>query len=160
MAIESAPLSAGTPVRALDFPPSVEVRDRTSQLNLSNTSYATGTPEVAVRFQAPTSGRVLVTISAGVRNDSATVDRVWVAFTIHEGDPASGNTVATEEVKYGVSNHAMSDAGDDYQYGSNSFPVAGLDPGTYYYARVRHKVTVGGGTADISTRAITVIPLP
>lgn len=160
MPIEPAPLSGGTPVRALDFPPSQQVMDRTSQLNLTNTTYATGSPEIAVRFQAPTSGRVLVTVSAGVRNNSATVDRVWVAFTIHEGDPNSGNTVATEEVKYGVSNHAISDASDDFAYGSNSFPVAGLDPGTFYYARIRHKVTVGGGTADISTRSITVIPLP
>jgi hypothetical protein len=158
--LQSSPLSAGTPVRALDFPPSMQVMDRTSQLNLTNTSYATGTPEVAVRFQAPTSGRVLVTVSAGVRNNSATVDRVWVCFSMFEGDPNSGNQVAVEEVKYGVSNHAISDANDDFAYGSNSFPVSGLTPGTFYYARIRHKVTIGGGTADISTRGITVIPIP
>lgn len=160
MALSQNPLSAGTTVRAVDFPRSMQVLDRTSQLNITDTSYVTGTPEVAVRFQAPTSGRVAITVGAGVRNNSATQDRVWVAFIVYEGDPNSGSTVFTEEVKYGVSNHAISDASDDYSYHTKTSMLQGLTPGTWYYARVKHKTTVGNGSADIASRQITVFPIP
>ena len=160
MTLSPAPLSAGNPVRAMDFPRSMQAVDRTTQLNVTGTSYATGTPEVAVRFLCPTSGRVAVTVAAGIRNNSATQDRVWIAFTIYEGDPNDGNQVVVEEVKYGVSNHAISDASDDYSYQSQTSIVRGLTPGTWYYARVKHKVTTGTGSVDIAERQITVFPVP
>ena len=97
-------LSAGTRVKALDFPRAQQVYDLTSQLNLTNTSYAVGTPEVAVRFLAPSSGRVSVAVSAGVRNNTAAnEDRVYVAFRVLSGDPNDGNLFQTEEAKLGLS---------------------------------------------------------
>lgn len=160
MSLAASSLTAGTPARAMDFPRSMQAIDRTTQLNVTSTSYATGSPEVAVRFLAPTSGRVAVTVAAGMRNNSATQDRCWVAFAIFEGDPNDGNQVVVEEVKYGVSNHAISDAADDYAYQSQTTIVRGLTPGTWYYARVRHKATTGTGSVDIAERQITVFPVP
>lgn len=152
-------LSAGTRVKSLDFPRAQQVYDLTSQLNLTTTSYAVGTPEVAVRFQAPSSGRVLVTVSAGVRNNTtANEDRVFVSFRVLEGDPDDANLIQTEDAKLGLSNTAA--GADDYTYSGHSSMVQGLTPGTWYYAQVRHRTTLGSGTADISFRKILVFPLP
>lgn len=157
------PLAAGTTVRALDFPPAMFAFDNSTtaaNLNITSTSWALGSPEVAVRFLAPTSGRVGVSLGATVRNNSAVVDRVFVGFRIMEGDPASGNTFQPVSAKYGRSNYAYADADDDGESGSQFTMVSGLTPGTYYYAQVQFRVTVGGGTADVLSRSILVIPLP
>lgn len=150
-------LSAGTRVKALDFPRAYQSYHNTTIANISDTTYTVGSPEVAVRFQAPTSGRVAVVISAGVRNNGANADRVFVAFRILEGDPADGDLVQTEDVKLGISNAATQ--ADDYQYGGQATMVGGLTPGTYYYAQVRHRTTLGSGTADIAHRHILVFPV-
>ena len=161
MSHENHPLSAGTPVRAVDFPPARFYADQTSQLNLTGTTYGEGDPEVAVRFQAPTSGRVAVVLSAGVRNNTAAnQDRVFVSFRIFEGDPADNDLIQTEEVKYGRSTYSAAQSADDYEYGGHLTIVGGLDPGTFYYAQVRHRVTIGSGTADIAVRSIMVFPVP
>lgn len=152
-------LSAGTRVKALDFPRAWQNFAQISQLNMTDTSYTEGDPEMAVRFMAPSSGRVLVVVSAGIRNNTtANEDRVFVSFRILEGDPDDANLYQTEEVKLGLSNTAA--GADDYSYGGHGTMVQGLTPGTYYYAQVRHRTTLGSGTADISARAITVIPIP
>ena len=157
---ENHPLSSGTPVRAVDFPPSVQAYAQITIANITDTSYVTGSPEIAVRFMAPTSGRVMVTVAAGLRNNSATADRVFVSFRLFEGDPDDADLIQTNDVKYGVSNYAVSDAADDYAYSGHTTVVGGLDPGTFYYAQVQHHVTAGNGTADIAFRRITVIPVP
>lgn len=152
-------LSAGTRVKSLDFPRAQRVTDQTTQANLTSTSYGTGDPEVAVRFLAPTSGKVAVVLSAGVRNNTAAnEDRVFVSFRILVGDPADADLFQTEEVKLGVSNTAA--GADDFTYAGQATMVQGLTPGTYYYAQVRHRVTLGSGTADISNRSIMVFPIP
>lgn len=160
MALTPAPLSSGRPVRALDFPQSWFVRDRTTLANLTNTSYASGDPEIAARIMAPTSGRLAVSVGGAIRNNSATADRLWIAFDVFEGDPTAGTQVFVEEVKYGISNHAISDASDDYQYLGNTTIVQGLTPGTFYYVRHRYKTTNGNGTADIAFRSLFVFPVP
>lgn len=152
-------LSAGTRVKALDFPRAKQVFSQDSQLNLTTTTYAVGTPEIAVRFMAPSSGRVGVVLSAGVRNNTtANEDRVFVTFRVLTGDPADSDLYQTDEAKLGFSNSAA--GADDYQYGGQMTMVQGLTPGTYYYAQVRHRTTLGSNTADISARSILVIPLP
>ncbi len=160
MSHDSAPLSSGTPVRALDFPPAQQVRDSTTISNITDTAYVQGTPEVAVRFQAPTSGRVAVAISAGVRNNSAAnQDRLFVSFRILEGDPDDATTVQSEEVKLGISNHPIVPS-DGFHYGGHVTMAGGLVPGAFYYCRVRYRTTLGSGTADISARNILVWPIP
>lgn len=161
MAHDNAPLSAGTPVRAADFPPAMFNYDQTTIANITDTAYVTGTPEVAVRFMAPTSGRVAVNLSGGIRNNTAAnQDRVFLTFRILEGDPDDASIFWTEEVKYGRSNYAMLDANDEFEYGGHLTIVGGLTPGTFYYAQVRYRTTLGSGTADISNRQIMVFPVP
>lgn len=152
-------LSAGTRVKAVDFPRAQQVSDQTTQANITDTSYVTGTPEIAVRVMAPSSGRVLVVVGAGIRNNTAAnQDRVFVSFRAFEGDPADGNLFQTEEVKLGLSNTAA--GADDYSYGAHGTMVQGLTPGSYYYFQIRHRTTLGSGSADISNRSILVTPIP
>ena len=154
------PLSAGTPVRALDFPPAQFNFNQTSITNVTATTYQTGDPETAVRFQAPTSGRVAVTIKAIVQNNSAAnADRLFVTFRVLSGDPDDAVVFQTDEVKNGVSNAAITPA-DEFRYASHTTMVSGLTPGEFYYARVRHRATLGSGTADIGYRHILVFPIP
>lgn len=151
-------LAAGTRVKALDFPRAQQSAQTVSVLNQSVTSYTTGTPEIAVRFMAPSSGRVAVGLSAGTRNNGANADRIFVSFRIMQGDPDDDDLIQASEVKRGLSNPATQ--GDDYQYHGHVTMVDGLTPGTYYYARVQHRTTLGSGTADISHRGIFVWPIP
>lgn len=154
---EASPLSAGVPFREVDFPRSRFSFAQTDINNISSTSYAAGSPEVAVRFQAPTSGRVAVMLSAGVRNNAANADRIFVTFRILEGDPADGDLFQTDEVKFGRSNPATQS--DEHQYGGQLSIVSGLTPGSFYYAQVRHRTTLGSGTADVAYRGILVFPV-
>lgn len=150
-------IAAGTTVRALDFPPTVAATDNTSLANLSSTTYAAGTPEVGVTFVAPTTGRVVTTIGAGVRNNSATSDRVFVTVQVFRGSNSSGTEVLAPSVTYyGVASAAGATTAD-YQYLSRSQLLDGLTPGTTYYARVMHTVT-GGSTCDLNTRTVLVQP--
>ena len=151
-------LSAGTVVKALDFVPAVQAFVNTEVLNISATSYTKGTPEVAVRFMAPSSGRVAVSMSGGTRNNSANADRIFVTFQILEGDPATGALIQSDDVKRGLSNPATQT--DNYQYHGHVTMVDGLTPGTWYYAQVRHRTTLGSGTSDIAHRCILVFPIP
>lgn len=151
-------LAAGRRVKALDFPRTVDAYAQTTIANITDTSYTVGTPEIAVRFMAPSSGRVAVNISAGVRNNSANADRLFIAFRILEGDPDNSDLIQTDDVRLGISNWATQT--DAYQYGGHMTMVGGLTPGTHYYAQIRHRTTLGSGSADTSFRAISVIPLP
>lgn len=151
-------LSAGTVVKALDFTPAVQAIVNVEVLNNSSTVYTTGTPEVAVRFMAPSSGRVAVSLSGGTRNNSANADRIFVTYRILEGDPANADIIQSDEVKRGLSIPATQS--DNYQYHGHITMVDGLTPGTWYYAQVRHRTTLGSGTADISHRGIVVFPIP
>jgi len=151
-------LAAGRRVKAVDFTRAVFNYSQTSIANISTTTYAVGDPEMAVRFMAPTSGRVGVMLSAGIRNNStANEDRVFVSFRILEGDPQDGNLIQTEDAKNGRSNPAQ--GVDSYQYGGQMTMVDGLTPGVWYFAQIRHRVT-GSATADIAYRGIMVIPVP
>lgn len=151
------PLSAGTPVRAVDFPRAQYAFAQTDINNITSTAYVQGDPEIAVRFMAPTSGRVAVMISAGLRNNAANADRVFVSFKLFEGDPADGVEIQVEDAKFGRSNPATQT--DEHQYGGHLTIVSGLTPGTWYYARVRHRTTLGSGTADVAFRGILVFPV-
>lgn len=151
-------LSAGTVVKALDFPPAVQSFQDTTIGNLTNTTYATGTPECSVWIMAPSSGRVAVAVSGGTRNNGANADRVYIAYRVLEGDPANGNLIQSDEVKRGLSNPATQS--DNYQYHGHVTMVGGLTPGTHYYFQLRHRTTLGSATADISYQALLVWPIP
>lgn len=157
MSHESSPLSAGVPFRATDFTRSKFSFAQTDINNISDTSYTVGTPEIAVRFMAPTSGRVAVVLQAGCRNNGANADRIFVTYRILEGDPDDGDLFQTDEVKFGRSNPAT--GADEHQYAGALSIVSGLTPGQFYYAQVRHRTTLGSGTADVAYRGILVFPV-
>jgi hypothetical protein len=151
-------LSAGTTVRALDFPRAWQSFQNTPITGISSTTYTEGTPETSVRVMAPSSGRVAVALSAGTRNDSANADRILVSYRVLEGDPVNGDVVQSDEAKRGLSNPATQT--DQYQYHGHVTMVDGLTPGQYYYFQVRHRTTLGSGTADVAYRSILVWPIP
>lgn len=151
-------LSAGRPVKALDFPRSQQMYLSGTISNISSVTYITGTTEVSVRFQAPSTGRVAVGVSGGVSNDGANADRIFLTYRILEGDPVNGVVIQDGDSKRGVSNAAT--GGENFQYAGHVTMVDGLTPGTWYYAQMLYRTTLGLATADISHRAITVWPLP
>lgn len=158
MSHQNQPLSAGVPVRAIDFPRAHFNYNQTTQSNITDTSYVTGSPETGIRFRAPSSGRVCVVLGAIVENNAANADRVFVAYRILEGDPDDNDLFQTEEVKFGISNAATGT--DEFHYGGHATMVGGLEPGTYYYAQVRHRTTLGSGTADVGYRHLLIFPIP
>lgn len=153
-----ADLAAGTRVKALDFPTAVQSESGVSYSNITVTTYTPGSPEVAARFLAPTSGRVAVTVSGAIRTNLTSVDRIYVAFRIFEGDPADGDLVETEEAKRGISNYAHQQEG--YQYKGQMTMVDGLTPGSWYYVQLRYRTTLGDANADMAYHRVSVIPLP
>lgn len=151
-------LSAGTRVKAVDFPRAQQAYFTATISNQTNTSYEVGSPEVAVRFQAPSSGRVAVCVGAGVSNNGANADRILVTYQVFSGDPADAVIFLSPEEKRGVSNAAT--GGEAAQFAGHTTMVDGLTPGDFYYAQMVHRTTSGAGTADISHRHITVWPIP
>ena len=124
---------SGSQVYGVDFPPSQYDQDWTTQANITTTSYVAGNPEVGVSITAPTSGKVMVAIGAGVRNNAnpATDERVVVTYEVLE-----------------------------YTYQGNFSLETGLTPGRQYFFRVKHRSIDGEGVADIASRNITVWPVP
>jgi hypothetical protein len=150
-------ITSGQPVYGRDFPPSGYDQDWTLQLNIASTSYASGTPEVAVNVTAPSSGRVLVCIGAGIRNNGANTDTVIVTYRVLE-DHSLGPVFTAESAYRGVTSLGAGD--EEFSYQGNYALEEDLIPGRNYYFQVRHRATVGSSTCDIASRNILVIPMP
>lgn len=146
-------IKVGASVKAVDFPKSVYLFDGTDQLNVSSTAYISGSPIVSVFFVAPTSGRVLLTVGAAMRDDTGT-NRVHISPVVREDDAAGAAVVSADVTRRGVGSTGSA-AGHEYR--SRTTLVEGLEPGRTYYAHTAHKVS-GGATADIGHRDIMVVP--
>lgn len=144
-------LAAGTQVLAADFPPAVHAQDNTLISDITSQSWITGSPVVQVDFVASTTGRVVVTVAAGMRNGSSEA-RIACAPRISE---VGGIILINPGVaRYGISSSTLT---SNYEYHSRTTLVEGLVPGRSYLAQFRYRVT-GGNTADITTRLIHVKP--
>ena len=145
--------------RVSPTPVTVAIFDNTSNLNLTNTTYAAGAPEVGVTFVAPPTGRVLITVGGGVRNNAANSDRVFLAPEVFEGsDATTGSQVLAPSVApYGCGSGGGF-ATDDFRYLCRTVMLEDLTPGGTHYVRIVHETSAGSGTADISAREITVAP--
>jgi hypothetical protein len=141
-----------------DFPPAQYDQDWTSILNITSTSYVTGSPEVGVSITAPTSGKVLVCLGAGLRNNAATNERVIVTYRVLDGG-SNGPEFTSESAFRGITSCGIQ-ASQEFTYRGNYSLETNLTPGRQYYFQVRHRVINGAGTADIASRDITVIPVP
>lgn len=153
-----AELVSGSQVYGPDFPPSQYDQDWTTQANITSTAYITGSPEVAVSVTAPTSGKVLVCLGAGLRNNAATDERAVVTYRVLE-EGANGPEFTAESAFRGVTSCGIASS-QEYTYQGNFSLETGLTPGRQYYFQVRHRCIDGDGTADIASRDITVIPVP
>lgn len=146
---------AGARVKAADYPRSVTAVENTSQVNLTNTSYLQGSPVCAVTFIAPTSGQVLITVGMGARDNGGT-NRVHLAPLVRLTNASGAQVLAPDVGARGVG--SIGEA-SDYMYIGRTTLLEGLTPGQTYYAHTVQKVS-GGNTADITTRDITVAPVP
>ena len=150
----------GNAVFGEDLPPTAYDQDWTVIANLTSTAYVasqTGVPEVGVNFTAPTSGRVLVCIGVGARNNAANTDRSIVTYILYE-DSSSGAVVTAASAYSGITSCGHGSA-TDFRYGSGYMMEEGLTPGRNYYCQVVYRTTAGSGTVDIASRDITVMPL-
>lgn len=151
---------SGSQVYGADFPPSQYDQDWTTQANITTTDYVTGSPECAVSITAPTSGKVLVCIGAGIRNNAnpATNERIIVTYRVLE-EGANGPVFTSESAYRGMTSCGIV-AIQEYTYMGNFSLETGLTPGRQYYFQVRHRSIDGEGVGDIASRDITVIPVP
>lgn len=151
-------LTPGVQVYGRDMPPSAFDLDWTVISNITHTIYQFGTPGVGVSFLAPQSGRVLISVGCGTRNNSAAnSDRLSVTYILFE-DSADGVVVFPAELRSGVLLNGAAIAGD-YHYVGGFKMETGLTPGKQYYAGMQHRTTLGSGTCDIASRNIAVIPM-
>lgn len=147
---------AGQKIQAATWPATVESLDNTTNANLTNTAFATGTPVVDLTFVASTTGRALVTVTSGLRDNSST-NRIVTTFELYLGTSAAGTLVigsSGSTLQYECTQPGQA---NNYMYVSRTTLVDSLTPGATYYARHMNKVS-GGTTADISLRALTVRP--
>lgn len=153
-----ATIIAGSPVYGEDFTPTVFDQDWTEQLNLTNTSFAAGTPEVSVNFTAPTSGKAFVMLGGGVRNNAATNERIILTYEIYQ-DSTFGSRFQAANQDLGIKSCGIA-AAQEYTYRGNFSLATGLTPGALYVFRVVQACVNGAGTADIASRDIAVIAVP
>jgi hypothetical protein len=157
---------AGQVIRAVDAPPAVHAFDSTTQTNLGS-AFAPGSPDVSLTFTAPTSGRVMVVVSGGIRTNGSSGARGVLAPEIREDD-ASGNIVQGSVTSVNAwTNSAFNTS--NYQYGSrvtlapistNGSFIMALRPGRTYFARLNQFADGGATDVQIRTRSLTVAPIP
>lgn len=151
-------LISGGPVYGRDTPPSVWDQDWSPINNVTSTTFIVGSPEVGVNFTAPTSGRVLICIGAGIQNNAATLEQGAVAYQLFE-ESSDGPSIVNADARNGVQSQGVAVSGQGRYLGGYSMEE-NLVPGRNYYAQVRHRSILGNGTVDIHSRDIGVIPLP
>lgn len=145
-------ITDGELVRGADFPTTVFAQEDTIQNGTASTAYVTGTPELGVYFMAPTSGRVLITVSGGAR-DTTNDNRAFLSPQVFL-DSASGDEILAPSVEsYGWANPGSN---SDYVFGSRVSMLENLIPGRVYYARVMFSPE--GASAQVNTREIMVEP--
>lgn len=144
-----------TLVKGFDTPTTAWDQDTSWQLNITATDPVPGDPEMGVTFMAPTSGRVLVIIGGGGR-DNGGANRILMKPEVYAGTQAiPENIVDNGDFK----DFTIPGEADEGLYGSRVSVLENLVPFRVHYARVVHAVT-GGTSCDIFVREILVAPLP
>lgn len=149
-------IKAGDEISKDWWPPAVQAEDQTDFDNITNTSFAAGTPACSVTFTAPSTGRVAVCIQGGIDQDSAS-DRAFISYEVREDD-ASGAVVRSARTGFGVGSTGA--PGSDELVQGNMTMVEGLTAGATYYAQTMHATEGATNTNDITFRRIIVFPLP
>lgn len=145
----------GDTIQSVDTPRTVMAQDDTVQTDLTSSGYVVGTPEVGVFFIAPSTGRVLVTVGGGAR-DNTNNNRVFLSPQIFQEDANGLEVLAPSVTFYG---YGTAGSNADYVFGSRVVMIESLSPGRKYYARVVMAAEQGtGSTADVAVREIMVEP--
>jgi hypothetical protein len=154
----------GDAISALDAPPTQHAFSGVTQENISSAMFVPGSPEVSCTFVAPTSGRVLVAVGGGLRDNGGT-NRVHLGLELREDDASGALLMQAAAARNSWTNASTNTA--NYQYGSrilllpldaDGFATA-LTPGATYFARAMHSIN-GGSTGDITFRDLTVASVP
>jgi|SRR5690606_16067621 len=146
--------TAGSRVKALDWPPTVYAQDNTNISGISSDDYTTGGhPLVAVTFTANTFGKILLTVGGCGRGDGQDT-RLDLAPQIFLGTNASGEEILAPA----VFNRGLTfPEGNVYVCHSRTTRLQGLEPGATYFARLVHK-KVGNTTGDFARRELVITP--
>lgn len=150
-------IKAGDVIGGDYWPPAVRASSSTDILNITNTSYAAGTPEVGTTFVAPTSGRVCVALH-GQGTQAAGGFRLIFAYQVYLGTSTAGTLFQGANAGLGVGSSGSTAATSEWAKGHLSM-VEGLTPGSTYYAVIVY-LTEGGTTSDVNNRKIVVFPVP
>lgn len=145
-------------VRSL--PPTETANDETYQIELTNTAYAPGTPEIGTTFLAPPSGRVRITVGGGLSDNGGSArDRIILTVQLW-----TVNTDGSEVIQPVEAPRALISCANNSlpAYGCTVSMAEGLTPGQLYYIRLMHATSAGTDpdTADITYRSVIVIPMP
>lgn len=151
-------ITPGVQMYGTDMPPAAFDLDWTVLSNLSNTNYVFGSPEVGVNFTAPLSGRVLIAVGCGARNNTAAnADRFSFTYALYE-DNEKGLVIKASDLLSGVLTNGTLVA-SDFRYMGSFAVEENLQPGRNYMARTTYRTIAGSGTIDVASRNIAVIPL-
>lgn len=142
-------LLAGSIVRALDTPP-VQQDAQISTTTTTSTTFAASGTDCAVTFTAPSTGRVLIHISARMIN-SAT------GGTIASPETREGAVVGSGAViEVAVESNTISHYGASFSAQGKTSMLSGLTPGAVYNTRIMMRAS--SGTASFANRQIVVTP--
>lgn len=145
---------AGSTVRAIDTPPTVEDTQADSY-TFTNTTFGIGTTggtynDCGVAFVAPTTGRVKIDYAALLSNTGTNGTRV--APVVREGGTVGSGTIAVASSDA----NAVTNAAQFGILAGRALLVEGLVAGSTYNVRLDHRVTAGTGTAQF--RSVIVAP--
>lgn len=152
-------LSAGTKVRALDYPESKFTSSTTFITGFTNiTNFSQSPSLLGVIFRVPSSGRVAVHWSAHIEGSPSALTHVSV--DVRTGSTlGAGTTVSNSTFSSSVSTGSdVSDIASRMQC-ANYRLVSGLNPNSEYNAVLEWAVELGG-YGNIFYRSILVQPLP
>ena len=150
---------AGKPIYAADMPPAVTANDATAISNISSTTFITddgSAPVLDVDFIAPTSGRVVVSVGGAARGNAGApaAPRVFLSFAVTSNAGTDTFSLAPNVERRAWSNSA---GVNNFQYGTRSVLVEGLQPGGSYNCELQYRVG-SGSSADIEYRSLVVNP--
>lgn len=145
-------LLAGTPVLALDFPPTVNDQEGTT-VTTSSTTFTTSGADCAVVFTAPTTGRVKIHTAARMVNTSTSSGTICAPQTRTGATIGSGTIVEDAADANGPSHY-----GNTFASIGRTHLLTGLTPGSVYNTRILMRCSAGAETASFANREIIVEP--
>ncbi|MEU6649520.1 hypothetical protein ABZ904_08735 [Streptomyces sp. NPDC046900] len=148
-------LPAGSTVKALDTPSTVS-NAQSATVSTTSTTYATAGTDCAVVFTAPTTGRVMIHLSARMTLSAGSTSGALMSPQTRTGGVVGSGTIVEDAADQTAVSH----------YGGTAFERQGiwhllsnLTPGAVYNTRLLMALSSGGtGTASFAHRELIVSP--